>query len=269
MCSDDRSEAAQAKAPGPFTIDAFHRGGFHLVQPAGRGHRAGLDAMLLSAAVPDGFAGRLADLGAGAGAAGFAVAARCPDARILLVEKSPDMAACARQSLALSDNAALSPRIEVLEADAELSGPQRTRAGLADRAFNFVIMNPPFNAPRDRATPDALRREAHVMADGMFERWLRTAAAIAVPGGEVAVIARPQSLAEILHALKGRFGAPRALAVHPRAEAEAIRIILTARKGARGGLTLLPPLVLHGPDGHAFTPRAEALINGRAALFAG
>ncbi|MFC6490557.1 methyltransferase, partial [Nitratireductor sp. GCM10026969] len=51
---------------GSFTIDAFHRGRFHLVQPAGKGHRAGLDAMLLAGAVPGNFSGRLADLGAGA-----------------------------------------------------------------------------------------------------------------------------------------------------------------------------------------------------------
>ena len=28
------------------TIDAFHRGRFHVIQPKGRGHRAGMDAML-------------------------------------------------------------------------------------------------------------------------------------------------------------------------------------------------------------------------------
>ena len=51
------------------TIDAFHRGNFWLVQPRGKGHRAGMDAMMLAAAVPSHFAGRLADFGAGAGAA--------------------------------------------------------------------------------------------------------------------------------------------------------------------------------------------------------
>ncbi|EJZ16614.1 methyltransferase small, partial [Rhizobium sp. Pop5] len=38
---------------GVDTIDAFHRGAFHLVQPKGRGHRAGMDAMLLAALVAD------------------------------------------------------------------------------------------------------------------------------------------------------------------------------------------------------------------------
>ena len=55
------------------------------------GHRAGMDAMMLAAAVPSGFAGRLADFGAGAGAAGLAVASRCPAAEVVLVENAPEM----------------------------------------------------------------------------------------------------------------------------------------------------------------------------------
>ncbi|TJW38699.1 MAG: methyltransferase, partial [Mesorhizobium sp.] len=51
-----------------------------MVQPKKAGHRAGMDAMMLAAAVPSSFAGRLADFGAGAGAAGLAVLSRCPDA---------------------------------------------------------------------------------------------------------------------------------------------------------------------------------------------
>ena len=43
------------------TVDAFHRGGFHLVQPAKGAHRSGVDATIVAAAVPDGFAGMLAD----------------------------------------------------------------------------------------------------------------------------------------------------------------------------------------------------------------
>ena len=54
------------------TIDAFHRGAFHLVQPKGRGHRAGMDAMMLASLVDAEGPVRVADLGAGAGAAGLA-----------------------------------------------------------------------------------------------------------------------------------------------------------------------------------------------------
>lgn len=252
--------------PASFTIDAFHRGRFHLVQPAGKGHRAGLDAMLLAGAVPSGFNGTLADLGAGAGAAGLAVAARCEHARVVLVERSEQMAACALESIRLPDNGALAPRLSVIEADVGLSGRERRNAGLADHAFDFVIMNPPFNAAHDRVTPDGLKREAHVMEEGLFERWLRTAAAIGTAGAMVALIARPASLAEILAALAGRFGNAEALPIHPRPQTEAIRVVIRARKSARGSLKLMPPLMLHD-SGRSFTSRADAVINGQATLF--
>lgn len=249
------------------TIDAFHRGGFFLAQPARGGHRAGMDALALAAAVPSGFAGRLADLGAGAGAAGLAVASRCPGASVVLVENSPVMAGYARQSLNLPENARLRGRVTVLEADVALTGKARTAAGLADNSFDFAIMNPPFNAEIDRATPDDLKRQAHVMEDGLFEAWLRTAAAIVRPRGGVAVIARPVSLAPILAALAGRFGSAQIVPVHARPNAPAIRIVLRATRGARGELSLMPPLVLHETAGNGFSERAEAINAGQASLF--
>lgn len=257
---------ARNAEPPEITVDAFHRGAFFLTQPAARGHRAGLDAMILAASIPSGFSGRLADLGAGAGAAGLAVAARCPDAEILLVERDVQMAAYARESLALPQNAPLSDRVDVLEADVTLAGAERSAAGLTDRAFDYVVMNPPFNAAEDRASSDELRKRAHVMHPEMFEQWVRTAAAIVKPGGGLSLIARPASLDAILAAVAGRFGQARIVPVHPRVEEEAIRVVLAARKGSRGGLSLLPPLVLHD-SGRAFTSRTDAICNGKESLF--
>lgn len=250
-----------------YTLDAFHRGDFWLVQPKGAGHRAGVDAMMLAAAVPSTFAGRLADFGAGAGAAGLAVASRCPEASVTLVENAPEMADFASLTLEHERNTHLRSRASVLVADVTLTGRARERAGLADGGFDYVIMNPPFNAARDRPTPDALKQKAHVMEDGLFESWIRSAAAVTRPRGGLAVIARPVSLAPILAALAGRFGSAEILPVHARADTPAIRIVVRARRASRGALTLRPPLVLHDGPGDGFSARADAINNGKAALF--
>ncbi|RVJ14808.1 methyltransferase, partial [Sinorhizobium medicae] len=84
----------------PETVDAFHRGRFHLIQPLGQGHRSGMDAMLLASLVSCRSRCHVADLGAGAGAAGMAVASRIEAAQVLLVERSEVMADFARRSLA-------------------------------------------------------------------------------------------------------------------------------------------------------------------------
>jgi tRNA1(Val) A37 N6-methylase TrmN6 len=250
-----------------FTVDAFHRGNFWLAQPAGKSHRAGMDAMMLAAAVPSGFAGKLADLGAGAGAAGLAVAARCPRATVVLVERSAEMAAFAEQSLALNENSHLRQRAEVLLADVTLSGKARVAAGLTDASFDFAIMNPPYNARHDRPTPHVLKQEAHVMDEDLFERWTRTAAAIVRPRGGLALIARPVSLPQVFAALKGRFGNAEIVPIQPHADRPAIRTVVRAWRTARGGLSLMPPLVLHTGDAHRFSAKADAINNGRASLF--
>ena len=128
-------------------------------------------------------------------------------------------------------------------------------------------MNPPFNAGHDRASPDQLKRGAHVMPDGLFERWLRSAAAVVKPRGGVAVIARPQSIGEILAALAGRFGKAELLPIHPRPDRPAIRIVARAVRGSRAAMSLLPPLFLHEAGSDRFSARADDINNGRASLF--
>ncbi|TPM32299.1 methyltransferase [Mesorhizobium sp. B2-2-2] len=263
------SAAPAALAPDTpvHTVDAFHRGRFWLVQPKHGGHRAGMDAMMLAAAVPSSFGGRLADFGAGAGAAALAVLARCPTARAVLVERAPEMAAFAAATLGHPGNAHLADRASVLVANVALSGRARTAAGLGDNDFDFVIMNPPFNAAQDRATPERLRKEAHVMEDGLLEGWIRSAAAVVRPRGGLAVIARPEQLGSLLDAIAGRFGDAEMLAVHPRPDAAAIRIIVRATLGARGKLAIRPPLMLHAQTGDGPSERTEMINNGLASLF--
>jgi len=249
------------------TTDIFHRGRFCLVQPARQGHRAGVDAMILAGCVPHCFVGKLVDMGSGAGAAGLAVLSRCPQARATLVEHSPFMLAFAEKTLAHPDNAAFRPRAEIIAADVTLTGRAREQAGLTDNSFDFVIMNPPFNNRADRAPPDGEKARAHVMHEGLFDAWLRTAAAIARPRGGLALIARPSSVANILAALAGRFGEVRIFPVYPRRSAAAIRIVIAAIRASRADLKLMPPLVLHEGAGHAFLPRADGINNGRLSLW--
>jgi len=272
----DPRRGAEAPETGPAvtetpvvteTLDAFHRGAFWLVQPKGTGHRAGVDALLLAAAVPTDFAGKLADFGAGAGAAGLAVAARCAQARVTLVENAPEMTHYAQQTLDHPKNVALADRASLLAADVTLTGRAREKAGLADGSFDYVIMNPPFNEPKDRRTPDALKQQAHVMEDGLFEAWIRSAAAVVRPRGGLAIIARPVSLTLILAALAGRFGSAEVVPVHPRAGQPAIRVIVRARRASRGALSLMPALVLHDGPGNTFSAHANDVCNGRASLF--
>lgn len=249
------------------TTDTFHRGKFTLVQPQKGGHRAGIDAMLLAACVADGFNGQLADLGAGAGAGALAVLSRCPQASASLFEISDAMLDCANRTLAHSDNENFASRARVCKADITANGEVRSRCGLEQNSFDWVIANPPFNDSDDRRSPHSERSFAHVMDGKTIELWSRTAASIAKPGGYFSMIVRPQSIGEILAGFMGRFGALRITPVHARADEDAIRILVTGKKGSKQKLEMTAPLVLHENDGRGFTRRADALVNGLASLY--
>ncbi|TPW32389.1 methyltransferase [Martelella alba] len=247
------------------TVDAFHRGAFYLVQPKGRGHRIGMDAMLLASMVTGTGAIRVADLGAGAGGAGMAVAARLRNAHVCLFERSADMAGFAEKTLALAENAGIAERVSLFEADVTLRGAARNAAGLVDDSFDHVIMNPPFNDASDRATPDPLKRDAHAIAGDLFEDWIRTAGAILKPSGTLSLIARPQSIAAIIQACGKRFGGLEITPIHARAGENAFRILVSAVKGSRARLNIRSALVMHATSGHAFSKDVDDLNNGRAA----
>src|SRR5258708_31049873 len=81
------------------TDDAVLGGRLRLLQPR-RGHRFGHDAILLAAATPAREGDRAAELGAGVGAAGLALAARVPGVRITLLDIDPGLAALAAENAA-------------------------------------------------------------------------------------------------------------------------------------------------------------------------
>jgi tRNA1(Val) A37 N6-methylase TrmN6 len=250
---------------GAETIDAFHFGEFHVVQPKGRGHRSGMDAMLLASMVADSGTMKVVDFGAGAGAAGMGVASRIAGAQVVLVERSAEMAAYASKSMAHELNMRIAPRLSLIEADVTLKGKARIAAGLADDFFDHVIMNPPFNNAGDRRAPDGLKAEAHAMDGELFEDWIRTAGAVLKPGGQLSLIVRPESVGAIMAACGKRFGGLEITFVHPREGESAIRLLASAIKGSRARAIVRAPLFMHPLGSHRFLPDIDDLNNGRAA----
>ena len=241
----------------PTSLDAWLGGRLQLCQPA-KGHRAGTDAALLVAASPD--ARRVVDVGAGVGAAGLAMLALGRAQTMQLVEIDPWLADLASGNARRNGLAA-----DIRRADT-LKPASRRAAGLVDAAADLVVTNPPFLAAGAvRASPDAGRARAHVMADGGLGAWIKACAALLAPGGRLVMIHRAEALAEILAICDGRLGGLAIRPVQPQPSAPANRLLVAGVKGSRAPLTLLPALVLHEATG-AFTAQAEALHRGEARL---
>lgn len=247
--------------------DQFLGGLVEALQPRGRRHRSGLDAVILAASLPAGLGGRLFDLGAGVGVAGLCAAARLADITVTLVERDPLHVSLAGETLRLDANAGFAARLRILEADVAARGRTRAAQGLEPGCADHVIMNPPYYAPgRHRASPDADRAGAHMLTETGLEPWLRTASDLLVEGGSVTVIFRADGLEELLGAMKGRFGGILIYPLFPRPGHSASRILVRGTRGSRAPLVLRPGLVLHGEKGNRFTDEVDAILRHGADL---
>lgn len=239
--------------------DAILGGLLRLHQPPRGAHRAGTDAVLLARLLAPASGDRVCDVGAGPGTVGLACARLAPGIDVTLVERDADLAALARDNAVLNGIAA-----RVIEADVLAPAAARREAGLLPDAFDLVLTNPPFfEGAAHRPSPHPGRASAHALPVGGLDTWIGACTAILRPGGRFGLIHRADALAACLKAMDGRLGAAAIRPVHARAEAPAIRILISALKGSRATAKLLPALVLQAPDGR-FTPEAEALHRGAA-----
>lgn len=242
------------------TEDVLLGGRVRLLQPA-KGYRAATDPVLLAAAAPLRGAVEALDLGCGVGAAALSLAARGPDISLHGLEVQPAYADLARRN-------------------AELNGADFTvhtgdlrdmPTALKDLTFDIALMNPPWHASDALASPDAGRDLANRRQGVMLEIWLTTALSRLRQGGWLVMIQRVEALPEILASLAHRTGDVAVLPLAARQGREAKRVIVKARKSARGPFRLAAPLIMHDGDSHAtdgddFSDQARAILRDGAAL---
>ena len=248
------------------TIDAFLGGRVEALQPATGHHRSGLDAVLLAAALDSRVAGRVADLGSGAGVAGFCAAARCPAIDVTLIEREPLLTELAGGSLEREANRRFADRIAIATLDIAVPEEERIASGLIRDDCVAVLTNPPFHVASEvRPSPSPGRAAAHVLADDL-DVWFRTAAWLLRPKAAMVAITRVAVIAEVLATVATRFGDVQILPLHPRPRQPAVRLLFRAVKGTRGKPKILPGLTIHGESGNDFSPALQAILRDGAGL---
>ncbi|RJL02810.1 methyltransferase domain-containing protein [Paracoccus aestuarii] len=233
-------------------IDGFLDGRLRLAQPA-RGYRAGADAVMLAAACPARPGQSVLELGCGAGVASLCLGWRVPDLTLTGLEIQGPYADLARAN---ADANAIP--LTVLQGD--LARPPAVLRGLS---VDHVIMNPPYFLAGTPA-PDAGRATARAEATPLG-MWVDAALRRLRPGGWLTAIQRADRLDGLLTALAGRAGAVAILPIAARPGDAAGRVLVAARKGSRGPLRLLAPLVTHGP-GQALSPAAARILRDGAPI---
>ena len=244
------------------TRDAFLGGRITVSQPR-NGFRAGLDSVLLGAAMGPGRASLL-DLGCGAGTAALVALAHNPALTATLTEQNTEMLALARLNI---DENGFADRAIALEVDVAGKGAARLAAGMRENAYASVIANPPFfDSAGGTLARNGGRADARHMDAESLDLWVKAAAGAAAGNAEVIFIYPADSLAPLLAGFVARFGAVTVLPLSPRAGEPASRVLVRGIKGSRAPLTLLAGRALHGDAGREFAPQFDAILRGTARL---
>jgi tRNA1(Val) A37 N6-methylase TrmN6 len=249
--------ATTDRAGDPPTEDRLLGGRVRLLQPAS-GYRVAIDPVLLAAAVPAGEGELVLDAGMGTGAAALCLAMRVPGCRVVGIERERSLQRLASDNVALNE---LQGRIDPMLGDLARPPPR-----LAPGAYDHVISNPPYLTGGTATRPAGDDRAAAHVADVDLGRWVALCLGMLRARGLLTLIHRADRLDGLLAALHERTGDIVVFPLWPKADAPvARRVLVQARKGARGPLRLARGLVLHYLDG-SFTPAAEGVLRHATAL---
>ncbi len=222
------------------SCDDFLDGKVRIWQPLD-GYRAATDPVFLAASIGAKPKQKVLELGCGAGTALLCLAARIPGLSLHGVDVQEAYAELARRNGQENGTALNITCCDIMDMPLELR----------DQIFDEVLTNPPFFMSNSTANAsdsgrDIARREGQIC----LEDWIDIGLKRTAPLGHFTLIHKAERLAEIISALHTRAGDITIKPISARASREAGRVIVRARKGARGPLRLLPPLVVHEGDKH-------------------
>ncbi len=239
------------------TTDKFLDGRVLLKQPA-KGYRAGVDAVLLAAAVKLKVSDRVLDVGAGVGAVSLCLSYYYPHAQVVGLEIQPPMAVLNQQNIILNQ----AENVSIFEGSI-LSPP----AALVPNSFEHVVTNPPFFD----YGPDALS-DSDAKATARHEKeldlgtWLTACMRMVKPRGYLTLIHRVDRLDEILTILRVKAGGIKVFPLWPNEQEASKLVIIQVRKGVKTHCQLLRGLVLHEADGQ-YTRGADSILRGNGRIF--
>lgn len=240
------------------TIDTLGLTNLRMIQPQ-KGYRFSMDPVLLC-----GFAGcdderLIYDLGCGNGVIPLLAAGRSSAARIVGIERQPQMVERARRSIVLND---LQARVAILEGEL-----RQIRQLCPPQAADLVLANPPFRAPGNgRISADDERAAARHELAGGLETFLQAAHYLLRDGGRFCLVFLVERLAELLTLMQRvRLEPKRLRLVHHRLAVAARMVLLEGVKKGRPGLVVEAPLIVYaGERGREYTAEVLTMYAGCA-----
>lgn len=243
--------------------DAFLGGRLRLWQPVA-GYRAGVDAVMLAAAVSAQTGDSVLELGCGVGTASLCLASRVPGLAVTGIEVQPDYAALATRNAAEN-------RLPLRVLNTDL---RELPADIRNAQFTHVMMNPPYF---DRDTGTAAKDNGRDTALGgatPLADWLNTGIKRLAPKGHLTLIMRMERLPEVMVAIGTRLGSLVLQPIAGRLMRPPELFLLRGTLAGRAPFHMASPLTMHkgathSVDSESYTDTLHAVLrNGEKLIIA-
>jgi len=227
------------------TIDNFLGGQLKIAQPKA-GYRAGSDAVLLAAFLPE-VKGHILDAGCGVGTVSLCGAYRLKEASFTGIDCQEDLITLAKGN---AESNGLEGRVQFLAESLETYS-------LKPGTFDHVVTNPPYfedSAPSPHEGRALARSEGEVS----LEKWMKFCIKMAKPRGYISFIYPADSLSKALKAIE-ILGEVVIVPLWSKAGEGASRCLIRGRKDVKSKGVLSSGLVLHEADG-SYTAMAKSIL---------
>ncbi|HHW47794.1 MAG TPA: tRNA1(Val) (adenine(37)-N6)-methyltransferase [Clostridiaceae bacterium] len=204
----------------------------------------GIDAVLLANFADVKKGDKVIDLGTGTGVIPILLAGKTQASKIVGVEIQPEMAEMASRSVKLNN---LEDRIEIVTGDIKDSAEY-----FGSSTFNVVVTNPPYISKGsgliNPSDSKALSRHEILCT---LEDVIRVSSKLLVPGGQFAMVHRPERLVDILCLMRNYKIEPKYIRfVHPSPYKKANLILIKGAKHGRPELKMMEPLYVYDENGN-------------------
>ena len=179
------------------------------------------------------------DLCSGSGVVAILFSYKNKIQRSFAVEVQPELADMARRSVEYN-----SLQIDVLNEDLK-----QTPQTLGAESVDVITVNPPYNSTGKTSELQEIALATHEILTN-FSEIAEISSKLLKFGGKLFIVHRSDRLADIFAELKRFKLEPKRLRiVYPKADKEPNLVLIEAKKGAKTGLKIEPPLILNNPDG--------------------
>lgn len=224
-------------------IDDLQYKGLKLIQKKD-GFCFGVDAVLLANFADVKKNDEVLDMGTGTGIIAVLLAGKTQAKRITGLEIQDEMAEMAQRSVILNS---LDGRVEIVKGDIrkslELFGPSR---------FNVVVANPPYmEAKGGLINPSDIKAISRHEIMCTLEDVVRASSRLLVPGGQMAMVHKPERLVDIIFLMRTYGVEPKYIRfVHPAPYKKANLLLIKGNRGGKPQLKMLPPLYVYDENGN-------------------